>query len=461
MRVATAFVAFVPFAGAFSSLAGYGRTRAAFVRPAGSFASSVATRPARSTAVSMSTAPSEPDAVPPAADFNNYWDKIPPVYESSTRAPRYSNQDWLINLLSISKSKMLGRISSHLLVNTVWATVVVMMYNGIPKFAKGCAGFSPTPHSLAAGALSLLLIFRTNSAYDRFWEGRKLWGKLVNMTRELARLGHTFFRGYEREHYLALVASFPAILMQHLQGKENTVRPNGGLFSEKQREALHGMLGDVDYKMLWESRNRPFTVTKMLGAIVSKAYTDPVLVQNRFGPLNFDGSSADKLKANLVQSQIIAERGHVEQMISDYANVYGACERIIKSAVPGSYSRHCSRMLSVWAFTLPFALVSSIGWRTIPAVATICWMFFTIEEVGHSIEDPFNLHILDPHWTGKEDELRIEASLNVLRGDVMERIPATDYINHPDMQINGITPRDYDPVQFHDEWVASATVGGV
>ena len=204
-------------------------------------------------------------------------------------------------------------------------------------------------------------------------------------------------------------------------------------------------------------------------------------------------------------------------------------------------------------------------------------MFFTIEEVGHSIEDPFNLHILDPHWTGKEDELRIEASLNVrvvicvmicvmicvyiyagrrllsrahdsrltahrsrlttppytypirnslhrftvppphrptaspfhhsttpsplqvLRGDVMERIPATDYINHPDMQINGITPRDYDPVQvrvggrgrvgkttnphqaprqptanpppppchpppptqFHDEWVQSATVGGV
>ena len=46
-----------------------------------------------------------------------------------------------------------------------------------------------------------------------------MWGKLVNMTRELARLGHTFFRGYEREHYLALVASFPAILMQHLQGK--------------------------------------------------------------------------------------------------------------------------------------------------------------------------------------------------------------------------------------------------
>ena len=61
-------------------------------------------------------------------------------------------------------------------------------------------------------------------------------------------------------------------------------------------------------------------------------------------------------------------------------------------------------------------------------------MFFTIEEVGHSIEDPFNLHILDPAWTGKEDELRIEASLNVLRGDVMERIPATDPNLYNDLQ---------------------------
>ena len=58
-----------------------------------------------------------------------------------------------------------------------------------------------------------------------FWEGRKLWGKLVNMTRELARLGHQYLRGNDREHYLALCASFPALLMQHLQGKENTYRP--------------------------------------------------------------------------------------------------------------------------------------------------------------------------------------------------------------------------------------------
>ena len=135
---------------------------------------------------------------------------------------------------------------------------------------------STVPHSLAAGALSLLLVFRTNSAYDRFWEGRKLWGKLVNMTRELARLGHTFLVGLDRDHYLALVAVFPSFLLQHFQGTENTYRPSGGLFSEKQREAIHGLLGDNDMALLWKTRHRPFTITKMMGAIVAKGFTDPV-----------------------------------------------------------------------------------------------------------------------------------------------------------------------------------------
>jgi len=387
--------------------------------------------------------------IPPPADFKGYWDKVPPEYESSPRSPRYSNQDWFINLMSIPKSKMLGRISTHLFWNTAWAAFILYAYLNIPIVTYAAKGMNPTAHSLAAGALSLLLVFRTNSAYDRFWEGRKLWGKLVNMTRELARLGHTFLRGLDREHYLALVAAFPPLLMQHLQGVDNTARPSGGLYSEKQRDALHGLLSDADMKLLWGSRNRPFTITKMMGAIVSDAFTDPKKIQKRFGKIDFQGDSEAQLKANLVQSQIIAERSHMELMISDYANVYGACERIIKSAVPTSYSAHTSRMLSIWSFTLPFALVNSLGWHMIPAVGVICWMLFTIEEVGHSIEDPFNLHVLDPIWTGMEDQLRIEVSLGVLRGDVLERIPAVDPEVYKDVKEQPFTKRDYDPAQFH------------
>lgn len=59
---------------------------------------------------------------------------------------------------------------------------VRLTYTHPPRF---CKGMSPTGHSMAAGALSLLLVFRTNSAYDRFWEGRKLWGKLVNFETQI------------------------------------------------------------------------------------------------------------------------------------------------------------------------------------------------------------------------------------------------------------------------------------
>ncbi len=62
----------------------------------------------------------------------------------------------------------------------------------------------------------------------------------------------------------------------------------------------------------------------------------------------------------------------------------GACERIVKSSVPTSYSRHTSRFLSMWCFTLPLVLVHSLKWKMIPAVAIMCWMLFIIEEVTFS-----------------------------------------------------------------------------
>ena len=264
------------------------------------------------------------------------------------------------------------------------------------------------------------------------------------MTRELARLGHTFLRGYDREHFLALVAAFPSILHQHLQGPEvRQTSGHRGLYSEAQKNVLDGLLTEKDCEILWKSLNRPFCVTKMMGAIISNAYTDPARLQARFGKVDIGSNDPDaRLKANLILSQITSERIHTEKMISDYADVYGACERIVKSAIPSHYTRHSSRMLSIWSFTLPFALVATLSWRVVPVVATICWMMYTIEEVGHSVEDPFN--------TEEPDAVRIVASLAVLRGDVLERVPCTDPEVLDDVSpTRPFTLKDYDPVVFH------------
>jgi hypothetical protein len=85
-------------------------------------------------------------------------------------------------------------------------------------------------------------------------------------------------------------------------------------------------------------------------------------------------------------------------------------------------------------------------------VALVCWALFVIEEVGHSIEDPFNVHTLDPLWYGREDQLMIEASLNVLKGDVMERLPCMDDDVLEEHKTELLSGKHYDIGDFHDEW---------
>jgi len=75
-------------------------------------------------------------ATPPPADFKDFWDKTAPAYKSSPRTFRYSNQDWWHNLVNLPKSKMLRRISKHLVANTIWAVAILLAYQYFPAFAK-------------------------------------------------------------------------------------------------------------------------------------------------------------------------------------------------------------------------------------------------------------------------------------------------------------------------------------
>ena len=105
--------------------------------------------------------------VPPPADWQA-WQSKKVVYESTTLAPRYASEDWLYNLLTIFSSAMLWRVSSHLFANTLFAVAIWCAYLLMPSLQAACAGFSTVPHSLTGGALGLLLVFRTNTAYERF-----------------------------------------------------------------------------------------------------------------------------------------------------------------------------------------------------------------------------------------------------------------------------------------------------
>ena len=136
------------------------------------------------------------------------------------RSDRYASRDWLHNTINLPNSAILRNIRSPVLFMTFWGFGISKLHQWLQAGSVGgelahkmCI---PTqPHSLMVSALGLLLVFRTNSAYQRFAEGRIIWEQILSNSRDLSRL----CRLYEKEIGLAkvrrvnrLLAAFPYLL---------------------------------------------------------------------------------------------------------------------------------------------------------------------------------------------------------------------------------------------------------
>ena len=144
-----------------------------------------------------------------------------------------------------------------------------------------------------------------------------------------------------------------------------------------------------------------------------------------------------------------ADRSLTDKCIHSLTKTISDCERIVKTSIPSAYSKHTSRFLSVWCFSLPLVLVEQLGWRMIPCVGVISWALLAIQEVGNIIEDPFNMPFL---WRKGEchDELKLERSFANIRGDVLDASPATGQDSNS----------DYDVCAFHRACDYTAYVRG-
>jgi predicted membrane chloride channel (bestrophin family) len=240
------------------------------------------------------------------------------------------------------------------------ATAVVL-YEGsleaglLPPVFRTIAVNTKAAGGMTSFALSLLLVFRTNASYARWDEARKIWGGVVNRTRDLARQGFTFFRT-ETPEDRALVAAherwciaFPKALMAHLRKDVDL------------RTELEGVLLPDELEKLLSCTHRPNYVARVLGVIVRNAQIpDPNVF--RMG-----------------------------ENITFFADACGACERIFKTPIPLSWTRHTSRFLMIWLASVPFSLYDTCKWATIPAAAMIAFLLLGIEEIGVSIEEPFSI----------------------------------------------------------------------
>lgn len=145
----------------------------------------------------------------------NFYTRTHSLNMAIKRPACYTSNDWFENLLSLPTSRIFKRTKNCILQNVIWTTILVFIFK---KF-KSTFAFPSTVHSISGSALSLLLVFRTNSSYDRFWEARKVWGTLAATCRDVARMGQRVLPENCHDRLGKLLVAFAITLKQHLQGK--------------------------------------------------------------------------------------------------------------------------------------------------------------------------------------------------------------------------------------------------
>jgi putative membrane protein len=205
-------------------------------------------------------------------------------------------------------------------------------------------------HSMLGFVLSLLLVFRTNTAYDRWWEGRKLWGKLVNDTRNFA-IKITAILEDDRqsaEQIARYLKFYPHFLAKHLS-KEST------------RLAL-----DEDYTEL-ENHIKHHGPSEIV-----------ILLTHKLNQLKKEGKISD------------IEMLYLDTQLSGFLDVCGGCERIKNTPIPYSYSSFIKKFIILYVFAVPIAYVINIGNFIIPLTIFIYYVLMSLELIAEEIEDPFN-----------------------------------------------------------------------
>lgn len=210
----------------------------------------------------------------------------------------------------------------------------------------------PVMHSLLGFAISMLLVFRTNTAYDRWWEGRKLWGQLVNVSRNLAVKIAVMAppeQAATRQFFARLLGLFPEELRRHLQLERTRLELD---------DKPHPEIPRLD-----RNKHVPSQIVTLMQQRVHRMYHEKSISGDQFIVLNTE----------MVQ----------------FLDICGACERIKNTPIPYSYSSFIKKFIVIYVLTLPFGFVFSLGYLAIPVVMFIFYVLASLELIAEEIEDPF------------------------------------------------------------------------
>jgi len=274
-------------------------------------------------------------------------------------------------------------IGKPLLLMAVYDTAVAVAYKAMHW---DWIAFPHVPLALYGSAIGIVLSFRNNSSYARWWEARTLWGSIVNNSRSLARQVMTGMRASKPEdendlktmqrriiyHQIAYVHA----LRQHLRGMDVM-------------EELTQRLAPLDLESLRGQKNVPVELQTQIGAMLWESE-----MQGWIQPLQWQA---------------------MDHSLNDLADAQGGAERIKNTPMPKQYDYFPQLFVQIYCVLLPLAMVMNLGWFTPLGSSLVAFIFLALDKIGRDLEDPFDNTVFDVPLTSISTT--IETNLRQMLGD--------------------------------------------
>lgn len=270
----------------------------------------------------------------------------------------YNPKVWFSLIFHAYSRGVMKTLTPAIIFMTVYAAGLCYLLLGVLRLHESNFKTTISMHSLLGIVLGLFLVFRTNSSYDRWWEGRKLWGSLVNNTRNLALKINAFVDPADndtRVWFAKMIPNFAFAVKEHLR--------KGIKLNE---------LDIVDDRFL-------------------ENLADIKHIPNRLSAMMYVRTNTLYKKNQISGDQLFL----LDKELKEFIDILGACERIKNTPIPYNYSMYIKQFIFIYLITLPLAFITSSGYLTIPMVMLVTFILLSVELISEEIEDPFGRDVND------------------------------------------------------------------
>jgi len=280
---------------------------------------------------------------------------------------QYNPREWFGLIFKFHKSDTFRQMFWVLFSYAIFCSIVVFLELKYEKMYV--FGNTFQIHSLLGFVIGLLLVFRTNTAYERWWEGRKQWGALVNNSRNFALKINAMLPKADLETrliYKKLIPNYVFAMKEHLR--------EGVVLDELEDSEFQTI------KELEKFKHVPNQIAQAMYTRLQQVYKE----------------------GKITGDQLIT----IDRELNAFTDIIGACERIKKTPIPFSYNLFLKKFIFAYTLTLPFGLAYDLHYWTIPVCTFILYIFGSLELLAEEIEDPFGKDANDLNTDGISETIR-------------------------------------------------------